>query len=282
MAAPPAAASRGTATGVDFITHAIHEAANAPPPTASHVRPPSDASGVPTREPGPGGGGGGGPGEGAGGRAVAAGVGQALAQTGALAEVDRIVGDFTGVVASEHGGKALRQGGAGTGVERRLGTPGATRAVGNGGVDEILGKAGQDGLGARGSASAGAGGGGGVGRAQVAIAAPAPVAGGGDATAEGRNAGALMAVVQRHAAAVRFCYNRLLTRRPGTSGQLVVRLTVDQDGAVTEATLLRSSFNDAELEGCVMGQVREWRFPPSGEARFTFDVPFVFTPPTGG
>jgi TonB family protein len=211
---------------------------------------------------------------------VAAGVAQAVAATGALAEVDRIVGDFTGVVASDRGGKALRQGGTGAGIERRLGTPGAKHAVGNGGVDEILGKAGQDGLGGRGSASAG--GGGGVGRAQVAIAAPAPVAGGGDATAEGRTAGALMAVVQRHAAAVRFCYNRLLTRRPGASGQLVVRLTVDQDGAVSEASLVRSSFSDPELEGCVMGQVREWRFPASPEAHFTFDVPFVFTPPTGG
>ena len=91
-----------------------------------------------------------------------------------------------------------------------------------------------------------------------------------------------MAVVQRHAAAVRFCYNRLLARRPGASGQLVVRLTVDQDGAVSEASLVRSSFNDTELEGCVMGQVHEWRFSASPESHFTFDVPFVFTPPTGG
>ena len=249
----------------------------------SKQAPPPDARGVPTGPPG-GGGGGSGSGSGSKGAAVAAGVAQQMAATGALAEVDRIVGDFTGVVASERGGRALRQGAAGSGIERRTGTPGAKARSGAdlGGVDEILGKADQGGVGGRGTAGAGAGGGsGGVGRAQVRIAAPAPVAGGGDAAAEGRTAGALMGVVQRHAAAVRFCYNRLLTKKPGASGQIVIRLTVAADGGVSEASVVRSTLGDAELDGCVLGQAREWRFPPSTEPKFTFDVPFVFTPPTG-
>jgi TonB family protein len=263
-------------------------------PTVSRVAPPSDAVGLPGSEPGDGSGGdgsggpGGGPAVGARGAAVAAGVAQAVAATGALAEVDRIVGDFTGVVASERGGKALRQGGTGGGVERRTGTPGARVRSGAelGGVDEILGRAGSgSGRGGAGTAGAGVGGGGGggVGRAQVRIAAPAPLAGS-DATAAGatRSAGALMAVVQRHAAAVRFCYNRLLARKPGSSGQVVVRLTVAADGAVSEANVVRSTLGDAELDACVLGQAREWRFAPADEARFTFDVPFVFTPPAGG
>jgi len=258
------------------------------PEPEAHVSkqaPPPDASGVPTRSPGGGGGGGGGTGAGSRGAAIASGVAQQMAATGALAEVDRIVGDFTGVVASERGGHALRQGAAGSGVERRQGTPGAKARTGAdvGGVDEILGKADQGGMGGRGTAGAGAGGGGGgVGRAQVRIAAPAPVSGGGDAAAEGRTAGALMAVVQRHAAAVRFCYNRLLAKRAGASGQIVIRLTVAGDGSVSEANVVRSTLGDADLDACVLGQAREWRFPPSTEARFQFDVPFVFTPPTGG
>lgn len=259
-----------------------------PEPRITRQAPPSGSRGVPGNEPGGGGGGGGGNSSaGSRGAAVAAGVAQQLGATGALAEVDRIVGDFTGVVASGRGGNALRQGAPGSGVERRTGTAGARARSGAdlGGVDEILGRADQGGVGGRGTAGAGAGGGGGgggVGRAQVRIAAPAPVAGGGDAAAEGRTAGALMAVVQRHAAAVRFCYNRLLAKRAGASGQLVVRLTVAGDGSVSEATVVRSTLGDAELDGCVVGQAREWRFPASTESRFIFDVPFVFAPPTGG
>jgi TonB family protein len=260
----------------------------APETRVSHQTPPADANGVPGNEPGePGSGGpGGGGGSSAGvrGAQMAAGVAQAMAATGALAEVDRIVGDFTGVVASERGGRALRQGAAGSGISRREGTPGAHARSGAdlGGVDEILGNADKGGLGGRGTAGAGAGGGGGVGRAQVRIAAPAAVAGGGDAAAEGRTAGALMAVVQRHAAAVRFCYNRLLAKHAGASGQIVIRLTVAGDGSVTDASVVRSTLGDADLDNCVLGQAREWRFPPSTESRFVFDVPFVFTPPTGG
>ena len=260
------------------------EKASEPEDHVSQQAPPPDARGVPTGPPG--GSGGGGSGAGSKGAAVAAGVAQQMAATGTLAEVDRIVGDFTGVVASERGGRALRQGGSGSGIERRAGTPGAKARSGAelGGVDGILGKADQGGVGGRGTAGAGAGGGGGggVGRAQVRIAAPAPVAGGGDAAAEGRTAGALMAVVQRHAAAVRFCYNRLLAKKPGASGQIVIRLTVAGDGGVSEAAVVRSSLGDADLDGCVLGQAREWRFPPSTESRFTFDVPFVFTPPADG
>ncbi|MEP7028291.1 MAG: AgmX/PglI C-terminal domain-containing protein [Candidatus Eisenbacteria bacterium] len=263
---------------------AQEEAPTAPETRISRQVPPAGASGVPGNEPGAGGtGGGGGSSAGVRGALMAAGVAQAMAATGALAEVDRIVGDFTGVVASNRGGRALRQGAAGSGISRREGTPGA-RARGGvdlGGVDEILGNADKGGLGGRGTAGAG-GSGGGVGRAQVRIAAPAAVAGGGKAAAEGRTAGALMAVVQRHAAAVRFCYNRLLAKSAGASGQVVIRLAVAGDGSVTEASVVRSTLGDADLDNCVLGQAREWRFPPSSESRFVFDVPFVFTPPTGG
>jgi TonB family protein len=86
----------------------------------------------------------------------------------------------------------------------------------------------------------------------------------------------------RPSAAVRFCYNRLLTKRAGASGQIVIRLTVAGDGSVSEANVVRSTLGDADLDACVLGQAREWRFPPSTESRFQFDVPFVFTPPTGG
>lgn len=262
-------------------------------PSISQVAPPRDAVGLPGSEPGGGGGdgtgGGGGVASGARGVAVAAGVAQAVAATGALAEVDRIVGDFTGVVASGRGGKALRQGGTGGGVERRQGTAGAGARSGAdlGGVDEILGRADGNGTGGggggRGAAgTAGAGGGGGVGRAQVRIAAPAPIASDAGPAGATRSAGALMAVVQRHAAAVRFCYNRHLQKKPGSSGQVVLRLTVVADGTVSAADVLRSTMGDPELDTCLLNQAREWRFAPATEARFTFDVPLVFTPPAGG
>jgi hypothetical protein len=140
-------------------------------------------------------------------------------------------------------------------------------------------------MGGRGTAGAGAGGGGGggVGRAQVRIAAPARCAAA--ATRPPRAAPPARSWRSSSAtrAAVRFCYNRLLAKRAGASGQIVIRLTVAGDGSVSEATSVRSTLGRRRPRrlrarpGEGMGASR-----PSTEARFTFDVPFVFTPPADG
>jgi hypothetical protein len=51
--------------------------------------------------------------------------------------------------------------------------------------------------------------------------------------------------------------------------------TIDASGAVTSASMASSTIHNARVEGCVLRQVRTWRFPSSdGLSQPTF--PFSF------
>ena len=126
---------------------------------------------------------------------------------------------------------------------------------------------------------------------KVAIGTPAPAAGEGSARSPARQhrAGSapgvyrtnasLLAVIQRYAAGIQYCYGTELKRDPGLRGKMVVALTVAASGEVTEATLVQNSVGSARLADCALAQIREWRFPAIPEGVTTFQTPFVFTPP---
>ncbi len=123
----------------------------------------------------------------------------------------------------------------------------------------------------------------------VAIGALAPVAdasGGGDAEARARSApspyrsnASLMAVIQRYAAGIQFCYESELNRQPGLRGKLVVALTVSAAGDVSEATVTQNTLASSKIAACALAQIRQWKFPPVAGGSTSFQTPFVFTPP---
>jgi TonB family protein len=126
---------------------------------------------------------------------------------------------------------------------------------------------------------------------KVAIGALAPSASetGSRAAADARRSGSapgtyrtnasLLAVIQRYAAGIQYCYGTELKRDPSLRGKLVVALTVAASGEVTEASLVQNSVGSARLADCALAQIREWRFPAIPEGVTTFQTPFVFTPP---
>jgi TonB family protein len=94
-----------------------------------------------------------------------------------------------------------------------------------------------------------------------------------------RSNASLLAVIQRYAAGIQYCYGNELKRDPTLRGKLVVALTVAASGEVTEATVVQNTTGSHQLASCALSQIRDWRFPPVPVGATTFQAPFVFTPP---
>jgi TonB family protein len=103
-------------------------------------------------------------------------------------------------------------------------------------------------------------------------------AGGGAGPSVQRSNASLLAVVQRHASGIQYCYSVQLKRNPTLAGKLVVRITVAASGEVLEAVVVRGTVGP-ELAACALEQIRDWRFAPIPGGVTTFQAPFVFTPP---
>ncbi len=94
-----------------------------------------------------------------------------------------------------------------------------------------------------------------------------------------RSNASLLAIIQRYAAGIQYCYGNELKRDPGLKGKLVVALTVSASGAVTEATIVENTVGSSRLAQCALSQIREWKFPAISGGSTSFQTPFVFTPP---
>jgi TonB family protein len=94
-----------------------------------------------------------------------------------------------------------------------------------------------------------------------------------------RSNASLLAVIQRYAAGIQFCYGNELKRDPTLRGKLVVSLTVAPSGEVSEAAVVQNTLGSDRLASCALAQIRDWRFPAIPVGVTTFQVPFVFTPP---
>ena len=94
-----------------------------------------------------------------------------------------------------------------------------------------------------------------------------------------RTNASLLAVIQKYAAGIQYCYESELKRDETLRGKLVVAMTVTAAGAVQEATVVRNTVGSERLAACALSQIRSWRFPPIDGGLTTFQAPFVFTPP---
>lgn len=123
--------------------------------------------------------------------------------------------------------------------------------------------------------SAGSGAGGtGTGAAGGAAGGRGAVAGGGEV----RSNASLLAVLQRYAPGIRYCYDNALKRDATLGGKLVLRLTVEADGSVSETQVLEDGLGSSEVLDCVLAQVKAWDFGAVPAGRVSFRAPFVFTP----
>jgi hypothetical protein len=88
-------------------------------------------------------------------------------------------------------------------------------------------------------------------------------------------------VVMAHLGALRACYESEAERNPNLRGGVTVEWQIAPEGAVSGATLGGSSLGSARVEGCVVRQVKAWRFPSSA-APSRVSWPFKFGLAGGG
>jgi outer membrane biosynthesis protein TonB len=85
-------------------------------------------------------------------------------------------------------------------------------------------------------------------------------------------------VVKRHASAIRYCYQRELTKDPSLEGKVVVKFTIAGDGSVSKAGIKRSSLGSAAAESCISKRFHTMRFPePKGNGIVIVSYPFLFS-----
>ncbi len=86
----------------------------------------------------------------------------------------------------------------------------------------------------------------------------------------------IMRVVRRNQAAVRYCYENELQRQPNLRGRIEIRWRITRSGTVSSASRASSTMGNARVEGCIVRQVRRWRFPTPDGGEVDVNFPFIF------
>jgi len=182
-----------------------------------------------------------------------------LSNTGLSGAMQNGIGGLIGAKGTQMGSGGL--GGRGGGL-------------GGGGSADGLGGMGTRG---RGSGSSGYGSGGGDfgQRGEGAIAGV-----GGDAIVLGALDKSLIdAVIKRNMSAIRYCYQRELTKNPSLAGKITVKFVIAADGTVSQATTKATTMNNPAVESCINGRFMRFQFPqPKGGGIVIVSYPFIFSP----
>lgn len=84
-------------------------------------------------------------------------------------------------------------------------------------------------------------------------------------------------VIQRNRGQIRYCYESLLNRFPKLGGKVSVKFIISATGAVATSNVAQSTAGNSDLETCVAGRVRTWKFPePKGGGSVIVTYPFIF------
>jgi hypothetical protein len=115
----------------------------------------------------------------------------------------------------------------------------------------------------------GGGAGGGPGEAKVGV-------GGTSQQHGGLSAEQIQRVVRAHMGAVRACYEIEAQRNPGLKGGVTVQWSIDPTGGVTNASVASTTLSNPRVEGCLVRQVKTWKFPGADTATVVSGFPFKF------
>ena len=78
-----------------------------------------------------------------------------------------------------------------------------------------------------------------------------------------RSPAQVLNIVRSHMRALKDCYKQELRQNPHLKGKVVVRFTLNPEGAVVYASIVSSTLNSPRVESCILRRVRQWRnFPP--------------------
>lgn len=182
-------------------------------------------------------------------------------------------GSGTGLKGGGSGG-----GGTGAGVAFGSGTMNTGLGFGNGGGAGTggggIGGAGSGGTGAGGNGGNGnggkGGGKGGPGERGVGVSAGAAQAKGGLSPDQ------VQRVVRARTGALRACFESEAQRDPNLKGGVTVQWHIEPGGGVTSASVASSTLKNPRVEGCVLRQVKSWKFPTADAPTTVSAYPFKF------
>ena len=84
-------------------------------------------------------------------------------------------------------------------------------------------------------------------------------------------------VIRRNIKQVQFCYERSLVTSPKLAGKVVVKFSIGPTGAVTNASVSKTTLNNQTVEDCIVKKILRWKFPqPEGGGEVNVNYPFVF------
>ena len=89
---------------------------------------------------------------------------------------------------------------------------------------------------------------------------------------------ALLSGIKQNIAAFRACYTAALANQPGLRGRVVLRMTVDASGAVSESDVESSTLGSPAAEKCLTLVARRSKFPRPSGAPVRVTYPLVFQP----
>ena len=83
-------------------------------------------------------------------------------------------------------------------------------------------------------------------------------------------------VVRANQAAIRYCYEVEVQRQPNLRGRVAIQWRINLQGSVTSARVDSSTLRNARVEGCMVRQIRRWRFPNPDGGEVVVTYPFIF------
>jgi len=83
-------------------------------------------------------------------------------------------------------------------------------------------------------------------------------------------------VVQANRAAIKYCFETALQRAPKLEGAVNIEWRIDRKGMVASARVAKSTLGDAGVEGCIVRQVKRWKFPEPDGGEVDVMYPFIF------
>ena len=83
-------------------------------------------------------------------------------------------------------------------------------------------------------------------------------------------------MVRSHLEAIKSCYEKQIAKHPDLQGSVEVGWTVEKDGSVSGARVVKSTINEKNVESCIVAEVGRWRFITAPERTVVARFPFVF------
>jgi len=77
-------------------------------------------------------------------------------------------------------------------------------------------------------------------------------------------------------AALKYCYEKELQRKPNLSGKMELRWMINPAGKVDRVSTVGNTMGDKDVDSCMQRQVKAWVFPKASSPTLVQKFPFFF------